>query len=119
MSGQPHERHPDHTFGEPAIALRKDTLGIRKRNRVAAGKYQALSDARWQGWLHSPEYKQNQLNALRLRIEDAKRYLSFADTKTLCRPCAARENHHHILRNQRREAQRRLTIAFAELDQIE
>jgi hypothetical protein len=119
MSGPLLEPHTDHTFKEPSTALRKDTRGIWKRNRVTTGKYQALSNARWQAWLSSPECRENQLNAIRLRIEDTKRYLSFSDTKTLCRPCAAREDHRHILRNQRREAQRRLAIAFAELDQLE
>ena len=119
MSGAPHERHSDHTFPKPATALRTDTLGIRKRNRVATGKYEALSRARWQAWLNSPEYRENQLNALRLRIEDFKRYLSFVDTKTLCRRCAAREDHRHILRNQRRAAQRTMEIARAEFDALE
>lgn len=119
MSGKPEERHTEHIFAEPAVGLRKDTLGIRKRNRVATGKYEALSGDRWQAWRSSPECKENQLNALRLRIEDTRRYLSFVDTKTLCRPCAAREDHRHILRNQRREAQRQLKIAFAELDLLE
>jgi hypothetical protein len=119
MSGAPHQRHPDHTFPEPSTALRTDTLGIRKRNRVATSKYEALSHSRWQAWLSSPEYRQNPLNALRLRIEDTKRYLSFADTKTLCRRCAAREDRRHILKNQRRAAQRKLEIAFAEFDLLD
>lgn len=116
MSGPQEERHPDHIFKEPSIALRMDTLGIRKRNRIATSKYDALSNARYQAWLGSAEYRENQINALRLRMQDTKRYLSFADTKTLCRRCAAREDHRHIIRNQRREAHRQLQISFAEFD---
>ena len=98
--GAPHERHADYTFPEPKIELRPDTKAIRQQKRAISLEYQELSRARWQAWLQSPESAENRLKALRLCIEDSKRYLSFRDTKTLCRTCAGREDYHHIRRSE-------------------
>lgn len=119
QGGAPHERHADFRFPEPAIALRPDTMGIRRRNQVVTGKYEKLRDSRWNAWLQSPERVENQMKALRLRIEESKRYLSFTDTKTLCRPCAAREDHRHISRSQRYTAEREQATFWTEFDSIE
>jgi hypothetical protein len=119
QGGAPDERHPDFRFPEPAVAQRPDTMGIRRRNQVARREYQRLSDTRWNAWLQSPERAENQVKALRLRIEESKRYLSFSDTTTLCRRCAAREDHRYILRTQRYAAERKQAELFAEFDSIE
>ena len=99
--GAPHERHADYTFPEPKIELRPDTKAVRRQKRAITLTYQELSRARWQAWRQSPEGVENRLEALRLCIEDSKRYLSFRDTKTLCRSCAGREDYHHIVRSER------------------
>lgn len=120
MSGAQHERHSDFTFPEPSIGPRTDTLAIRKRNRVAASKYETLSHARWQAWLQSPESAENRLMALRLYMDDSGRYLSFSDTKTLCGPCAAREDHDHIRRSERAAASwKEANPDFSEFDSLE
>ena len=98
--GRPHERHADYTFPEPKIELRPDLEAIRQQKHAISLEYQELSRARWQAWLQSPESAENCLKALRLCIEDSKRYLSFLDTKTLCRTCAGREDYHHIRRSE-------------------
>jgi hypothetical protein len=121
--GAPHERHADYTFAEPKTELRPDTRAIRLQNRAMAGEYQELSRARWQAWLQSPEGAENRLKALRLYMEDSKRYLSLRDTKTLCRSCAAREDYHHIRRSELDAVELRLerdVLEFrSELDQLE
>ena len=90
QGGAQHERHADFTFPEPRIELRPDTMAIRRQKRAITLEYGRLSGARWDAWLQSPEGAENRLKALRLCIEDSKRYLSFSDTKTLCRSCRPR-----------------------------
>jgi hypothetical protein len=119
QNGAPHERHPDFRFPEPVVALRPDTMGIRRRNQVATREYERLSNIRWNAWLLSPEHAENQLKAFRLRIEESKRYLSFTDTTTLCRRCAVREDHRYVLRTQRYAAERKQRKIWAEFDIIE
>lgn len=92
--GAPHERHADYAFPEPKIELRPDKKTIRRER-------EELSRTRWQAWRQSTEGAEHSLKALRLCIEDSKRYLSFRDTKTLCRSCAGREDYHFILRSER------------------
>jgi len=94
-------------------------MGIRRRNQVASGEYEKHRAARWNAWLQSPERAENQIKALRLRVEESKRYLSFADSKTLCRRCAGREDHRHIRRTQRHTAEREQAKLWAEFDSIE
>lgn len=105
--GAPHQRHADFAFPEPKFELRQDPKALREHKRAIRQKYLALSEARWEAWLKSPEAKENRLRALRLCIEESKRYLSFADTKTLCRPCAGREDVEHIRRGERAKARRK------------
>lgn len=105
--GAPHQRHADFAFPEPKFELRQDPKALREHKRTIRQKYLALSQARWEAWLKSPEAEENRLRALRLCIEESKRYLSFADTKTLCRPCAGREDVEHIRRGERAKTRRK------------
>lgn len=99
-SGKPHEQHADFAFPEPKVERRPDRVAIRRHKKIVSLKYQELSTERWEAWLRSSEGAENRLLALRLYIDDSKRYLSLEDTKTLCRPCAAREDYQHIRRNE-------------------
>jgi hypothetical protein len=99
--GAPHERHDDWAFSEPSFELHPDKKAMSRQKYSISAEYQALSSARWQEWLRSPEETVNRLNALRLCITESKRYLSLEDTKTLCKRCAAREDYQHIARSQR------------------
>jgi len=118
-SGRPHERHEDFIFPEPKIELRPDNVAIRRQNEALRQEYEKLRSANWQAWLQSPEAAENRLNALRLCMAESKRYLSFADTKTLCRRCAASEDHRHIRTSLREAKDRRQAKYWAELDSIE
>jgi hypothetical protein len=82
-------------------------------------EYEELSKARWHAWLQSPDAAENRLKALRLCIEESKRYLSLSDTKTLCRPCAAREDHRHLLRSEHDAAERKQAKLWEEFDLLE
>jgi hypothetical protein len=95
-------------------------MAIRRQKRAITLEYGRLSGARWDAWLQSPEGAENRLKALRLCIEDSKRYLSFSDTKTLCRSCAAREDHRHIRRSERDAvARKEAELLWPEFDSLE
>lgn len=91
--GAPHERHDHWAFRVPRYEFRRD---IKSVNRSERAEYESVSQKRWDDWLSSPESAINRFNALRLCISESKRYLSFRDTKTLCKRCAAREDVSHI-----------------------
>lgn len=100
QSGAPHELHADYYSPEPKIESRPDRKKNAQMKRDTWAAHQILITNRWQAWRESAECAEHQLRALRLSIEDSKRYLSFQDTKTLCRPCAAREDYQHIARSE-------------------
>jgi len=93
-------RHQATVFPEPKIEVRPDTVTLLRLKREAGPAYEERSAARWQAWLASPEYQENQRLAALLSIEETKRYLRMEDVKTLCRSCAASEDYHHILRSE-------------------
>ena len=117
--GAPHFRHPDFEFAEPKMELRPDKKAIRRIKQDTTLHYQQQSASRWQAWLQSPEGIENRRLAVLLGIEESKRYLSFDDTKTLCRPCASREDYRHIRRSERRAELDRFARYVAELDAME
>lgn len=119
QGGAAHERHANYTFPEPKIELRPDNVALRRQNAATRLEYEKLSAANWQAWLQSPEAEENRLKALRLCIAESKRYLSFADTKTLCRRCAGREDHRHIRDSMRETQEKKQAELWAELDSIE
>jgi len=98
--GAPHERHENWAFPEPHYESRPDLKAIASHKRGLRDEYQRLAQERWQQWLQSPESNLNRLNAIRLCVSESKRYLSFQDTKTLCKSCAGREDYHYILESE-------------------
>lgn len=119
QSGAPHERHENFAFLEPKIELRPDNVGRRRQNAAVQLEYEKLSASRWQAWLQSPEAAENRLAALRLCMAESKRYLSFTDTKTLCRRCAASEDHRHIGKSLLDAEEKRRDKFWAEMDCIQ
>lgn len=103
QSGAPHEQHEDYYFPEPKIESRPDSRKNAQMKRDTWAAHQILVNNRWHAWRESTEFAEHQLRALRLSIDESKRYLSFQDTKTLCRPCAAREDWQHLPRFDRPE----------------
>ena len=101
LRGTLKQRHEGATFPQPKIALCPDKDVKRSVKEVVSVKYQLNSNTRWQAWLQSPECKENHRLAILLLIIEKKRYLSFVDTKTLCKSCAATEDCHRIRRHER------------------
>lgn len=119
LRGTPKQIHEGATFPQPKIALCPDKDLKRSVKEVVSAKYQKNSDARWQAWLQSPECKENHRLAILLSIADSKRYLSFEDTKTICKSCAAKEDYRHIRRHERDAHNKALQQTFDEIDLIE
>lgn len=117
--GAPHERHEKWAFPVPNYELRPDTKAISHLNRAVRGRYATMIESRWQEWLQSESSMENRRNALRLYIAESKRYLSFSDTKTLCKRCAGREDFRHIDKSEEKARQARQKQEFAEFDELE
>lgn len=119
LRGTIKQRHEGATFPQPKIALCPDKDLKRRVKEVVSAKYQKNSDARWQAWLQSAECKENHRLAILVSITEKKRYLSFDDTKTLCKSCAAKEDYRHIRRHERDANSKALQQMFDEIDLIE
>jgi hypothetical protein len=81
--------------------MRPDRSTIAAHKRDLRSDWEAFVQRSWDDWLRSPESEINRRNAIALCIAESRRYLSFKDTKTLCKSCAGREDYHYILRSER------------------
>ena len=111
--GTQEERHDNWAFPEPLYEMRPDLKAIANHKRTLRAEWESLVQQSWEEWLKSPESAINRRNAIKLCISESKRYLSFEDTKTLCKRCAGREDYHYILKSEREAVQRRLLLMAA------
>lgn len=86
--GAKHERHDGWAFAEPRYEMCPDRKAIAAHKRKLRAEWEILVQQSWQEWLGSRESELNRHRALALCIAESRRYLSFADTKTLCKSCA-------------------------------
>ncbi len=99
--GAEHERHEGWAFPEPLHEIHPDRKAIASHKHQLRVQWQTLVQQSWRDWLCSPERELNRRKAIALCIAESRRYLSFADTKTLCKRCAGREDYLHILESER------------------